>query len=161
VLVSTLRVYRNDRRHHTHLVAAGATLRKTSCIVLTRSRTRVRLPSLLLHTLPIVDACQSGYGRPVVLAVRAYIYEVVFRLSYFALVAAAHVTLALETFVCTPPRATSGIVPECVVLGTLTRVGQDPKERWRSCRCCRRRLRLAFSCHACRTHCVVADERHI
>jgi hypothetical protein len=44
-------------------------------------RTCVRLPSLLLHTLPTVDACQSVYGRPVVLAVRANIYEVVFRLS--------------------------------------------------------------------------------
>jgi hypothetical protein len=45
------------------------------------SRTCVRLPPLLHRSLPIVDACQSGYGRPVVLAVRAIIYQVVFHLS--------------------------------------------------------------------------------
>ena len=79
------------------------------------SRTCVRLPPLPLHALPIVDACQSMYGCPVVLAVRACIYEVVFRLGLFALDAAAHVTLAVDSFVCTPLRTTHGFVPECVV----------------------------------------------
>jgi hypothetical protein len=54
---------------------------KDVMLVLPMSRTCVRLPSLLPHTLPIVDACQSVYGRPVVPTARACIYEVVFRLS--------------------------------------------------------------------------------